>query len=232
MPSFFLRTLGALPLLAMFVRTVSAEVCEAGVWSSGVDGALNDPDNWMNGAPPSVKEFAVIDSDDNITIALDEEGFGVYSLIIGGQGGTGDIVLLIGEEVPTTLYIGEDTAADPCVDEDDEDTCVFEELILSKAYVATPVGTGVMVDLAGETFVDDVYNAFNLTCADDYIPDDPDVTYELVSCPFEANYTTADLESLSCSLYESEWCSAGILSTSEDVYLEDAEWLYGRKPTE
>ena len=231
MPSFFLRALGALPLLALSLRTVSAKICEAGVWSATTDGTLVDPDNWVNGSPPSAKELAVIDSDEDLTISVDVDGWGAYSLFIGGQGGSGNIVILIGEEVPTTLIIGEEATAEPCLDADDEDKCVYDELTLSKAYTASPVGTGVVVDIEEGTFVSDVYNAFNITCASDYVPD-TDVSYEVVTCPFADNYTTSELSELSCSLYESEWCSAGILAVSEDTYLEDANWLYGQKPSE
>lgn len=218
-------TAAVLALLAG-VREVSADICEAGVWSGESDTSLSDSDNWVNGAVPTAAELAVVDSDDDTVITLDED-FSAYSLVIGGPSTTGDIVIEIGELVPVTLVIGEDSEAEPCVD---STTCGASDLTHQDGYTMEGYGSGVVVDTASQEYTVDAFNAFNVTCAEGFVPD-TDVSFEVIECPFTVdNYTTTDFDSLVCVPYQSTYCSAGVLDATADSTWSSAAWENDRTP--
>ena len=225
MPGRAASTAAMLALLAG-VREVYAEVCEAGVWAGESDASLSDSDNWVNGAVPTAAELAVIDSDDNTVITLDED-FSAYSLVIGGPSTTGDIVIEIGELIPVTLIIGEDNEAEPCID---STTCGASDLTHQDGYSMEGYGTGVVVDTDSQEYTADAFNAFNVTCAEGFVPDS-DVSFEVIECPFTVdNYTTTDFDSLVCVPYTSTYCSAGVLDATGDATWSSAAWENDRTP--
>ena len=209
------------------LHSAVAQICESGVWTGEGTGDMVDTDSWVGGAVPTSAEFALVDSDDGVVLTLDDD-FSVYSMII-GSGSTGDIVIEIGEEVPTVLIIGDDPDAEPCVDADATE-CGLANLTVQKNFEYEPIGQGISVDFSTGDVTTGVYNAFNFTCAYDFVSNGTQ-SYEVVSCPFdEDNYTSSTLSSLSCIPYTSEWCSAGVLEFDEDTTWSDGEWVNGELP--
>jgi hypothetical protein len=172
------------------------------------------------------------DGGSDVAVSVSGQVFdGGQSLYILGDDGNGDVLLTIGEDA--SLVIGATVVGDAC-----EANCGFSSINVTREYAATGAGGGgVVFDFTTNAVVStDAYVSFEVTCAsysyaEKYVATGAS-TSETVYCPYKDLYDSGTLSDLTCARYESEWCSAGILTVDDDSnWSDDSSWLNGVAPS-